>query len=470
MRGFMPQSTPLWTAEEAARATGGKAVGNWQATSVMIDSRAVKAGALFIALKGENQDGHRYLPQALAAGAAAVVVSDPSQLPSPDSPHLHVADSLEALRELAKAARARMGGKLVGVTGSVGKTSTRAMLAAALSAHGLTHATEGNLNNHYGAPLTLARMPRESRFAVIEMGMNHADEIRPLSRLARPHLAIITAVEAVHLEHFPNVEGIADAKAEIMEGLEPGGMAILPAHNPHAERLYRHARQQGAQIIRFSPTPMPGVEACLLDATADGWGQQARARILGEEVSFSLPHPGRHMAENAVAVLAAVAALGLPLGPSCTALAGAELVEGRGAPMVLALPQGGHAVLIDDSYNASPASMRAAFAVLAMAQPAGNGRRLVALGDMLELGPEGPAMHRDLAEPLCNAGVDGVFVSGTLMQELARALPAAMRLASVGTALELAPIIRQNLRDGDVLLLKGSHGSQIYRLVEALRG
>lgn len=452
----------LWTAEEAATTTGGKITGAWEATGVSIDSRSIAKGDLFIALKGENLDGHAYVASAFEKGAAAAMVQ---QAVEAKGPQLRVEDSMKGMEALGSAARARMDGMIVGITGSVGKTSTRAMMAAALAAYGNVHATQGNYNNHYGVPLTLARMPRETEYGVIEMGMNHAGEIAALTVQARPHVAVVTTVEAVHLEHFASVEAIADAKAEIMQGLEPSGVAILPRDNLHFERLKKQADKRGARVMSFGTDARADIR--LLDAYAHGWHLHARASVMGEEVDFTLPHPGKHFAMNALAVLAVLKAFGLQPAPGIAALARVKLEEGRGLPTEL-FDGSRHIMLMDDSYNASPASMKAAFEVLAGLE--GVGRRIAVLGDMLELGEHELAMHKDLAPYLMNAGVDKVYSAGRRMAALHQTLPFDMRGRHVAEAMELLPVLMEELQHGDFVLTKGSHGSHMYKLAGALRG
>jgi UDP-N-acetylmuramoyl-tripeptide--D-alanyl-D-alanine ligase len=450
----------LWSAEEAALATGGKATEMWQATGVSIDSRTVNKGDVFIALKGEHLDGHGYVDSAFSKGAIAAVV----QQPIGGGPQLLVANSMKAMEDLAKAARRRMQGRVVGITGSVGKTSTRAMMAAVLAAYGKVHATQGNYNNHYGVPLTLARMPQDTAYGVIEMGMNHAGEIAALTLQVRPHVAVITSVEAVHLEHFASVEGIADAKAEIFDGLEAGGTAILPRDNLYFERLVRKAERRGARVVSFGTHEKADVR--LLDAYAHGWHLHGRARVMQNDVDFSLPHPGRHFAVNALAVLASLDVLGLDLPSGIAALARVKLEEGRGLPAEL-FDGSRHIMLMDDSYNASPASMKAAFEVLANLD--GVGRKIAVLGDMLELGEHEIAMHKDLAAYLMNAGIDKLYAAGSRMAALYKSLPIDMRGAHTEKAADLLPILMEELQHGDFVLTKGSHGSHIYKLAAMLR-
>jgi len=458
----------LWTAPEAALATGGQVApgANWTAQGVSIDTRAVAADDLFVALKGPRFDGHDFVAAALDGGAAAAMVdhapvnADPRRL-------LAVPDTQAGLESLARAARARSSARIVAVTGSVGKTGAKEALALALGRQGVTHASAGNLNNHIGLPLSLARMPAAVRLGVFELGMNHAGEISPLSRLLRPHVAIITTVEAVHLEHFPGVEAIADAKAEIFDGLEPGGTAILNRDNPHFARLANRARQVGVgQVWGFGVAP--GAEARLISVSLDARGSHAEATILGRPVRFRLKLLGRHHVTNALAVLLAVAALGGDIDAAGAVLADLSPVKGRGVTFEIPV-RGGHVRLIDESYNASPVAVCAAISVLAMVEPPDGGRRLVVLGDMLELGEAEAAAHAALTEPLHRAGIHSVFTAGRLMRHLHDALPPEMRGGHAENAEALAPIVAAAVRAGDVVLVKGSAGSRMGSVVSSLR-
>ncbi|WP_370152600.1 UDP-N-acetylmuramoylalanyl-D-glutamyl-2,6-diaminopimelate--D-alanyl-D-alanine ligase [Ferrovibrio sp.] len=457
----------LWTSAEAASATQGSTAGFWTATGVSIDSRSVAFGDLFFALRGPNFDGHVFVADALAKGAAAAVVDRiPETLP-PGANILKVRDTFQALNDLAAAARQRCGARVIGVTGSVGKTSTKEMLRHVLSRQGATHATMGNLNNQWGMPLTLARMPVDSRFALIEMGMNHAGEIEPLSLLARPHIAIVTAVEAVHLENFGSVEEIADAKAEIFAGLQVDGVAVINRDNPHFERVAARARAAGAaDVIGFGEHPE--AQARLVKYVPHSTCSCVTAEILGHEITFKIGAPGRHWVLNALGVLATVQIVGADLAEAGMALAGVTAPKGRGERHTIDWRDGGSIELIDDSYNASPPSMRAAFSVLAMAKPGPRGRRIAVLGDMLELGPEAEAAHAGLAADLQREGIDQVFAAGPLMRALYDALPAAMRGHHAANSLELVQPLRRAIRSGDVLLVKGSLGSRMGRIVEDL--
>jgi len=478
------QVKPLWTALDAAVAAGGQAVGDWVAMGVSIDSRSIQQGDLFVALTGEARDGHEFVAGALDAGAGAAMVSRiPAALVKRaaeqgggDPPLLIVGDTLEGLRGLAAAARARMKGKVVGVTGSVGKTGVKEMLRAALGAQGRTHAPEKSFNNHWGVPLTLARMPADTDFAAIEIGMNHPGEITPLTTLARPHAAIVTTVEPVHLEHFRDVEEIADAKAEIFAGLEPGGAAILNRDNPHFARLAAAAEAHGARVIGFGRDE--AAEARLISVDLAPESTVARAEINGRRIVFRLGAPGRHLAMNALAALAAVDAIGADLARAALALASWTAPEGRGARW--RIWRGPHGVdgafdLLDESYNANPASMGAALEVLAVSRPNDNmgrvtrGRRIAILGDMLELGAEEAAMHAGLAEHPAMESVDMVICSGPRMRALHKALDPAKRGGWFETSAEAAQRARRVIDAGDVVTVKGSLGSKMAVVVDALK-
>ncbi|MFN4309076.1 MAG: UDP-N-acetylmuramoylalanyl-D-glutamyl-2,6-diaminopimelate--D-alanyl-D-alanine ligase [Ferrovibrio sp.] len=458
----------LWTSAEAASATHGNSDGFWTASGVSIDSRSVAFGDLFIALRGPNFDGHVFVADALAKGAAAAMVDRDPETLQPGANLLRVKDTFQALNDLAAAARQRCAAKVIGVTGSVGKTSTKEMLRHVLAEQGATHATTGNLNNHWGVPLTLSRMPVDSRFAVIEMGMNHAGEIRPLSLLSRPHIAIITAVEGVHLENFASIEGIADAKAEIFAGLEPGGIAVMNRDNPHFERVAAAAMAAGAaEVIGFGEHPQ--AQARLMKYAPHTACSCVAADILGHPMTFKIGAPGRHWVLNALAVLAAAHLVGADLAEAGMALASVTAPKGRGERHTIDWRDGGRIDLIDDSYNASPPSMRAAFSVLAMAKPgAARGRRIAVLGDMLELGPDAEAAHAGLAADLVREQIDLVFASGPLMRALYDALPAPMRGHHAANSAELVQPLRRAIRSGDVLLVKGSLGSRMRLIVDDL--
>lgn len=456
--------TPLWTAQEAAAATAGKATGAWSANGVSIDSRTLQRDDIFVALMGENRDGHVFVADALDKGAAVAMVSravegiDPTKL-------LIVADTLRGLEGLGAAARSRTGAKIAAVTGSVGKTSTKEALKFALGLQGATHASEASYNNLWGVPLTLARMPAGTRFGIFEIGMNHADEIRPLTRQVKPDVAMVTTVEPVHIEHFDSVEGIADAKAEIFEGLASGGIAVINADNPHAARLAAAANAAGARVWTFGEA---GAEALLASVSLGDSSSEVEANILGERVRFTYGAPGRHFVQNALGLLLVVKALGADVQAAASALRAVRAVKGRGERHTIRI-DGGSFDLIDESYNANPASMRAALALLAQCGTGPGGRRIAILGDMLELGSDGPAMHADIAASLAQPACDRVFACGPLMSHLWAALPASIRGAWSETSSDIAGLVSADVRPGDVVMIKGSLGSRMSLVVDALK-
>ena len=456
---------PLWTAGRAAAATGGIASGGWIARGVSIDSRTVATGDLFVALRGPNRDGHDFVRAALERGAAAALVDrDIADLPE-GAPLLRVADTLAALAALGIAARRASRARILAVTGSVGKTGTKEALFRALSACGPTVASAGSLNNHWGVPLSLARLPAEAAYGVFELGMNHPGEIAALTRLVRPHVAVITTVEPAHLGFFPSVEAIADAKAEIFQGVEPGGVAVLYRDNPHYERLAAAARRCGARVTSFGAAPEATVR--LADCLLRPDGSTVEAVFAGTLLRYALRVPGRHWVTNSLAVLAAVQAAGADMARAAAALAGLEAPKGRGHRCEIAW-RGGRLALIDESYNASPASMRAALAVLAAIPPGPGGRRIAVLGDMLELGGMAESLHRDLAAPIAAAAVDRVFLVGAAMRALHEALPQERRGGLWRSADEAIPSLLSDLRPGDIVTVKGSYGVGMGRVVERL--
>jgi UDP-N-acetylmuramoyl-tripeptide--D-alanyl-D-alanine ligase len=456
--------TALWTASAAAAATGARPIPTavWQAAGVSIDTRSIAADDIFVALKGPRFDGHEFVATALSDGAAAAMVDrrmpgiDPARL-------LEVPDTQIGLERLAIAARARSTARIVAITGSVGKTGVKEALAKLLGAQATTHASAGNLNNQIGLPLSLARMPQSAEFGVFELGMNHAGEIAPLSAMLRPHVAIITNVEAVHLEYFASVEGIADAKAEIFAGMDADGVAILNRDNAHFSRLAAKAREHGiGQVWSFGEAA--DCDARLLSATVTADGSIVESSILGRKIGFSLAVPGRHHIRNALAVLLATAAMGADIDAAALAFASVSAVKGRGTVSEIHLA-GGSFRVIDESYNASPAAVRAALAVLGMS----GGRRLFVLGDMLELGPDAAGEHAGLLESATQAGVAKIFTAGPLSRHLFDAAPAGMRGAHADRADVLADAIAEQVKPGDVVLVKGSAGSRMGDVVTALR-
>jgi UDP-N-acetylmuramoyl-tripeptide--D-alanyl-D-alanine ligase len=459
---------PLWTLGEILAATGGSSLGAAGApvTGLSIDSRSLAKGEGFIAIRGPNRDGHAFVSPALEEGAACAIV-DRGFPPSDEERLVRVGDTLEALNALGRAGRARARDTVVPtVTGSVGKTGTKEALRLTLAPSGSVHASVKSFNNHWGVPLSLANMPEDTRFGVFEAGMNHAGEIDALTRLIRPHIAIITTVAPVHLGFFRSVEEIADAKAEIFRGLERSGTAVINRDSPYYERLKGHALKAGAKVIGFGEAN--GAEARLLDVELHPDASNVKANILGTPVNYRLGAPGRHLVQNSVAVLAAVKIAGADLELAARALAGLHAQSGRGARTLIG-GKDGRIAIIDESYNANPASMRAALATLGLTPRSEFGRRVAVLGDMLELGPEGQKLHEGLADCIDGAGVDVVFACGELMGSLYQALPASRRGAYAKTSEELAPQLVEAVGPGDVIMIKGSLGSRMAPLVEALK-
>ena len=455
--------SPLWTSFDAAVATGGKTSGRWVARGVSIDTRTLEPGDLFVALTGENRDGHEFAAEALKKGAAAALVSRQPPGVLDDSPLLMVNDTQAGLEGLGRAARARSKARIVAVTGSAGKTTTKEMLRLILARSGAVAASAASYNNHWGVPLSLARMPLESAFGVFEIGMNHAGEIRSLVKFVRPHVAVVTTIAPAHLEHFGTVEAIADAKAEIFEGIEPGGTAILPAENPHFDRLMAHAKASGvSNILAFGKST--SADARLLSATTQGDGQNVLATIGKMRLAFSVSAAGGHIAMNAIAALLAARELGADVARGADELADFAALKGRGARFLA-----GGLEVIDESYNANPASMAAAIELLAKAEPKRGGRRIAALGDMRELGPDSASLHKALARNLAAARADLVFLCGLNMRALWSALPAKTRGHYAETSSELAPEMMRTLKAGDVVLVKGSFGSRMSVVIDALR-
>ena len=426
----------MWSPTDLAAATGGRMGAPFGATGVSIDTRTLQPGDLFVALAGENGDGHDHVAAALAKGAAGALVH--RDLPGAT---LRVDDTLAALWALGRHARARFTGRMVAVTGSVGKTTTKEMLRTILSAAGPTHAAHASYNNHWGVPLTLARLPAGAAFCVAEIGTNHPGEIAPLARLVRPHVAVITSIAAAHIGHFGSLEAIAAEKAAIFEGLEPGGTAVLPEE---WATLAPDARLFGPSAIER--------------AESDADGSDVAAHIAGRRVAFRLHAPGRHIVMDALAALTAAAALGIE---GSAAIAGFRPVAGRGARRVT--PAG--ITLLDESYNANGASVRAALAVLRTLP----GRRVAVLGDMLELGSHGPAEHAALAPAVAEAA-QLLFACGPLMRGLYDAVPAGLRGAYAADSAALAPLVAARATQGDAVLVKGSLGSRMAVIVRALEG
>ena len=460
--------TALWTIDAMAAAMRAERVGSVPAelSGLSIDSRTAGKGDAFFAIQGENRDGHEFVDNALKAGAALAVVANSQRARFPGAPLLVVSDVLEALRDLARAARARSPAKVIAVTGSVGKTGTKEALRLALSADGETHASVASYNNHWGVPLSIARWPASAKYAVFEIGMNHAGEITPLTKLVRPHVAVITGIEPVHLEFFGSLEKIADAKAEIFSGVEAGGAAVLNRDNAQFARLAAAAKAAGIhRILSFGEDS--GADAMLVRASLQPDSSTVQANILGQPVTYKLGTPGHHLVLNSLAVLAAVSLAGADLALAALALNKLKPVSGRGERIYLTVP-GGNALLIDESYNANPASMRAAIALLGQAPVGKHGRRIAVLGDMLELGPQGAELHRELTKSIEAAGIDLVFCSGPLMRTLWEALPSRARGGYAEAAAGLEPAVLEAIRAGDAVMVKGSLGSKMGPIVKAL--
>ena len=458
-------SDPLWTSGQALAATGGMLIGDtdWTCSGISIDTRTLEKGDLFVALK-DVRDGHDFAKAAMEKGAAACLVSR-GDLGL--EPALQVPDVLDALRALGTASRDRCDAIRVAVTGSVGKTSVKEALAAVFRAAGPAHWSVKSYNNHWGVPLTLARMPRSTERAVFEMGMNHAGEIRDLSSLVRPHVALITRIAPAHLEHLGTMEAIADAKSEIFEGLENDGVAIYPADDDHAERLARHAKHScAAFMLDFGRSRDAAIR--IEDFETGLTGSTGLVNVLGIRTRFHIRASGDHWAWNVAAIFAAAAASGLDAHAVADALASVDAEAGRGRALEIALPGGGKFTLLDDAYNANPVSMAAAISALGAAQPAGQGRRIAVLGDMFELGPDEAQLHADLAEPLDAAAVDAVFACGERMHHLHDALPSNRRAGYARDAGEALEMIISAVRPGDVVLLKGSNASGLHRIAARL--
>lgn len=464
----------LWTSADAIRATGGTSTADWQAQGVSIDTRTLRPGDLFVALK-DVRDGHDFVAQALAKGAAAALVTHRPEGVAADAPLLIVPDVLKALEQLGIFARARTRAKVVGITGSVGKTSTKEMLRAILGGQGRVHAAEASYNNHWGVPLTLARTPAEADFAVIEIGMNHPGEIAPLSRMARPHVVMITIVAPAHLEAFESIEGIAHEKASIIDGLEPGGCAVLNADIATTPILVAKAAAAGARIALFGTSAKADWRMESAQITDDA--TVARALCKGAPVLFKVRTPGKHFALNALGALAVVDALGCDPTIAACDIGNWQPPTGRGTRESILLDQVDETFfqLIDDAFNANPASMSASLDVLIAAQPengvgrVGQGRRIAILGDMLELGPTEIALHKAIADHPGLSNIATIHCVGPRMRALHASLPRAQRGHWAETADDLATRARQLVDAGDIVLVKGSKGSKVSLVVDALR-
>jgi UDP-N-acetylmuramoyl-tripeptide--D-alanyl-D-alanine ligase len=462
--------TPLWTIDAIASAMSAERSGVLPQSilGLSIDTRTIAPGDAFFAIQGDNRDGHQFVTAALAAGAGiAVIAADRRGDFAADAPLLVVRDVLQGLRDLAAAARARTQAKIIAVTGSVGKTGTKEALRLALSKDGETHASVASYNNHWGVPLSLARCPASAHYVVLEMGMNHAGEIEPLSRLARPHVAVITTIAPVHLEFFGSLNKIADAKAEIFLGVQPDGAAVINRDIPQFAQLKRLAQAAGVErVVSFGEHAQ--ADAGLIKCSLHPKCSTVQADILGTELTYKIGAPGKHLVRNSLAVLATAELVGADLALAALALSEFTAPSGRGAPVEID-PPGGSALLIDESYNANPVSVDAALALLGQTPVGPRGRRIAVLGDMLELGSKGKALHRGLAAPITANAIDLVFCCGPLMQSLWQALPASQRggYAEDSTALEAQ--VLPAIRGGDVIMVKGSLGSRMAPIVKALQ-
>jgi UDP-N-acetylmuramoyl-tripeptide--D-alanyl-D-alanine ligase len=463
-------ATPLWSgldlvARLDARVRGRVPTG---VGGVSIDTRTIEPGDLFVAVKGDTNDGHDYAGTAIEKGAAAAVV-DEAHADALDvaGPLYIVRDTLRALEDLGRAARERTEARITAVTGSVGKTSTKEALRLVLSSAGPAHASAASYNNHWGVPLTLARMPRTTRFGVFEIGMNHAGEITPLVGMVKPHIAIVTTVAPVHLEFFSGIEGIADAKAEIFSGLWPGGLAIINRDDGTYTRMRTHAEASPARyVLTFGEHRDADARLDTVTQVLDG--SLVRAEILGQTVNFHIGAPGKHLALNALAVLLAAKASGLDVAEAAGALGAYKAGQGRGAQSRIEM-NGGTFTLIDESYNANPASMRAALNLLGATMPGAGGRRIAVLGDMRELGPQAPDLHRGLLPSLRDNHVDRVFTAGPLMRDLHHVLHPDQQAAWAERADDIAAQLFDSIRPGDVVMIKGSNASRMGVLVKSLK-
>jgi UDP-N-acetylmuramoyl-tripeptide--D-alanyl-D-alanine ligase len=455
---------PLWTSADIAAATGGTPSANFAATGVAFDSREIGAGDLFVAMPGTEHDGHRFVEGAFERGAAGAVVSQPPKNPGAH-PHVLVADTVAALNALAVASRKRSGARVAGVTGSVGKTGTKEALAFALSRtpNVRVHRSVKSYNNHTGVPLSIARMPADSDYGVFEMGMNHAGEIASLTRLVRPHVAVITTIAPAHIEFFPTgLEGIADAKGEIFQGLEPGGAAVIPFDIPQRDRLIGHAQRYAGEILTFGLGA--GADVRAREVIDNGNSSTVMVVMPGVELCLTVGQPGAHWVSNGLAVLAAVHALGADVGVAALALADMEQLAGRGARLRLRLGAG-EALVIDESYNANPTSMRATLAVLARE----GGRKIAVLGAMRELGLQSDELHAGLAPDVLSSGVEFALLVGSGMEPLAAALEGKTEVRHVADAATADAALASLIAPGDAILIKGSNSVGLSALVASLK-
>ena len=455
---------PLWTSADIAAAMGGTPSANFAATGVAFDSREIGAGDLFVAMPGTEHDGHRFVDGAFERGAAGAIVSQPPKNPGAH-PHVLVADTVAALNALAVASRKRSGARVAGVTGSVGKTGTKEALAFALSRtpNVRVHRSVKSYNNHTGVPLSIARMPADSDYGVFEMGMNHAGEIASLTRLVRPHVAVITTIAPAHIEFFPTgLEGIADAKGEIFQGLELGGAAVIPFDIPQRDRLIGHAQRYAGEILTFGLGA--GADVRAREVIDNGDSSTVMVVMPGVELCLTVGQPGAHWVSNGLAVLAAVHALGADVGVAALALADMEQLAGRGARLRLRIGAG-EALVIDESYNANPTSMRATLAVLGRE----GGRKIAVLGAMRELGSQSDELHAGLAPDVLSSGVEFALLVGSGMEPLAAALEGKTEVRHVADAATADAALASLIAPGDAILIKGSNSVGLSALVASLK-
>ncbi|MEL6360102.1 MAG: UDP-N-acetylmuramoyl-tripeptide--D-alanyl-D-alanine ligase [Pseudomonadota bacterium] len=469
----------LWTAYEAAAATGGALCARggdpdrwlaeeWAASGISIDSRTLKPGEIFVALK-DARDGHEFVAGAFDRGAAAALVDHAPKNAPDGKPLLLVGDTMQALSDLALAARQRNFGRRIAVTGSAGKTTTKEMLRRVFDEAGSVHAADRSFNNHLGVPLTLAQMPLTADYGVFEIGMNHAGEITPLAKLVQPDIAIITTVAAAHLENFGTVEKIAEAKAEILTGVGPGGACVLPLDNAHFDLLHARAEEAGIKtIVTFGEAN--GADVRLKNYETDGIVSRSEVEVFGVPVSFEMPSPGKHQAMNALAVFAAAHLAGVSLSATAAGLSKTPPAKGRGEQRKVVFADGRHVTVLDESYNANPASMQAALSLLGALTPGGNGRRIVVFGDMLELGDQAAALHESLADPLVESGVAKLYAAGPLSGRLFAKVPPSIQGSHHDNAAALAVALSNDLRDGDIVMVKGSNASNVSAVVRHLDG
>lgn len=456
---------PLWTTAMIAGATQGTCSGDWPVQDISIDSRNIKVGDLFVALKGPSFDGHDFVADALANGAAGALVHQTIPGAAPEK-LLLVRDTLAALQALGAAGRARSQAKIIAVTGSVGKTGCKEALRQIFAAQAPSFAAQGSFNNHWGVPLSLSRLPQDAHYGVFELGMNHMGELEPLTKAVQPHIALITAIAAVHIGNFNSLDEIAEAKSEIFAGIVKDGSAVIPADSSYSPYLRGRATHFGVGHC-YSFGHHAKADARIESFTLDANSSVVKVRILGKSIEYTVGVPGEHWVMNSLSALLCAALAGADLEKAAAVLATLSLADGRGVPKRISIPDGSF-TLIDESYNASPIAVEMAIKVLSRKEPSGNGRRLLALGDMRELGEHAKAMHLALAQPILDAKIDKVYCCGELMKHLYDALPEAKRGAYAFTSNDLAPIVASDIRNGDIITVKGSHSMEMPYVIKTL--